>query len=98
MIRQSVVLNDGEQLEIDMLPFQAPTAVITQRPSRPLSDQSRRPLSEFLPDRTEDIYPLETLEGAWIERALDLCEQNITRAAGLLGVNPSTIYRKRQRK
>lgn len=43
-----------------------------------------------------DIVPLANVEKAAIERAIDICCGNIPRAAALLGVSPSTLYRKRQ--
>ena len=43
-----------------------------------------------------DIVPLSTVERATIERAIAVCSGNIPRAAALLGVSASTIYRKKQ--
>ena len=43
-----------------------------------------------------DIAPLADIEQVAIERALDICQGNIPRAAAFLGVSPSTIYRKRK--
>ncbi len=42
-----------------------------------------------------DITELWEVEMQAIERAIDLCHHNISRAAQLLGISPSTIYRKR---
>jgi two-component system repressor protein LuxO len=36
------------------------------------------------------------VERETIERAIELCYGNIPKAAGLLDVSPSTIYRKKQ--
>ena len=44
------------------------------------------------------IKPLWMLEEEAIDRAIRLCNGNITRAAALLEINPCTIYRRRQRK
>ena len=41
------------------------------------------------------IQPLWLEEKAIIERAIELCEGNIPRAAALLEISASTIYRKR---
>ncbi len=46
--------------------------------------------------RQSDILGLETIEQAAILKAINLCDGNIPKAAALLGVNPSTIYRKKQ--
>jgi DNA-binding NtrC family response regulator len=40
--------------------------------------------------------PLETVERDYIETTIDACDGSITRAARLLDVSPSTIYRKRE--
>jgi len=42
------------------------------------------------------IKPLAQIEQEAIEQAIDLCNQNIPKAAALLDVSPSTIYRKIQ--
>ncbi len=44
----------------------------------------------------EQIMPLWMIEKRAIEHAIALCEGNIPKAAELLRVSPSTIYRKRQ--
>ncbi|MEJ2763220.1 quorum-sensing sigma-54 dependent transcriptional regulator LuxO [Photobacterium sp. MCCC 1A19761] len=48
-----------------------------------------------LPDRAE-VEPLWVVEKRAIQAAIDACDGNIPRAAGLLEVSPSTIYRKLQ--
>ncbi|ARN83670.1 hypothetical protein MCBRY_003007 [Methylocystis bryophila] len=42
-----------------------------------------------------DVMSLEVIERAAIERTVEICDGNISRAATYLGVSPSTIYRKR---
>lgn len=44
------------------------------------------------------IRPLWQVEEEAIDQAIALCNGNITRAAALLEINPSTIYRRRQKK
>jgi two-component system repressor protein LuxO len=43
-----------------------------------------------------DIRPLAEVERVVIEQAIALCQDNVTKAAGLLEVSPSTLYRKIQ--
>jgi DNA-binding NtrC family response regulator len=43
-----------------------------------------------------DVVPLWIIEKRAIEHAIALCEGNIPKAAELLRISPSTIYRKRQ--
>ena len=42
------------------------------------------------------ILPLHKVEEQAIRHALEHCEGNVVRAAGLLEVSPSTLYRKMQ--
>jgi two-component system repressor protein LuxO len=42
-----------------------------------------------------DIQPLWQIERAAIEKAILLCEGNIPKAAAMLEISPSTIYRKK---
>ena len=50
------------------------------------------PLARPDPDQ---IRPLWMVEKQAIEQAIEACDGNIPRAAALLGISPSTIYRKR---
>jgi two-component system repressor protein LuxO len=43
-----------------------------------------------------DIKPLWQIEKDAIEQAIEICDGNIPKAAGLLQISASTIYRKRQ--
>lgn len=53
-------------------------------------------ISETQPLVEESIKPLKDVEREAIEKALLACDQNIPRAAAMLGVSASTIYRKMQ--
>jgi two-component system repressor protein LuxO len=41
------------------------------------------------------IRPLAEIEREAVERAVEICEGNIPKAAAHLGISPSTLYRKR---
>ncbi|WP_198650265.1 sigma-54-dependent transcriptional regulator [Oceanimonas marisflavi] len=85
VIRNAVVLHRGEWIDVDMLP--APL-------DRPLSEM---PAAEReLAQTPQPILPLAVIERQAIERTIAHCEGNISRAAALLEVSPSTIYRKLQ--
>lgn len=45
-------------------------------------------------DEQFEIRPLADMERAYIEMVISLCHGNIPKAAGLLEISPSTIYRK----
>ena len=47
-------------------------------------------------DNEFNIIPLAQVERTAIEQAINLCDGNIPKAAALLDVSPSTIYRKKQ--
>lgn len=75
-----------------------------QTPTAPTPiNQSNLPSSSApsaLPQHTDavdhTILPLSKVEESAIKRALELCEANVVKAASLLGVSPSTLYRKIQ--
>jgi two-component system repressor protein LuxO len=52
-------------------------------------------LPHHVPQNLDDIRPLWQVEMETIERAIELCSGNVTHAAKLLEVSPSTIYRKK---
>ncbi len=89
-VRNVVVLNEGETVEIDMLPrsFQsgvggAPAAGV-------------RSIAAAIPDATMPVEPLDAVVRRTIERAIAQCDGNIPKAAAALQVSPSTIYRRIQ--
>jgi len=96
VIRQVVVVEDGELVTADMLPAE----IDADRP--PENERAATPaaarISAERPGAAapEEILPLAMVERQAIERAIALCGGNMTEAAARLGVNVSTIYRKRQ--
>ncbi|MFV0322152.1 MAG: sigma-54-dependent transcriptional regulator [Alphaproteobacteria bacterium] len=105
MLHNLVVLNNAEIVTADMLPAEMQNDEIIQDIFiKPSSDGQTEPSTEqddirkeliFLPKKIENLSPLSDLERAIIENAIEICGGNIPRAAGYLGVSPSTIYRKR---
>ena len=99
MVRSIVVLNDGDTVTQDMMPD--PPGAGPARPGNVgLSTSAPVALAaagqETAPaEPTQRIRPLAEVERVAIERAIELCGGNIAKAAGSLGVSPSTLYRKR---
>lgn len=86
IIRNIVVLHDGERVTPDMVP-----APVGGRWARPHGfGRTEQPAGNAAP-----IRPLIEVEREAIEAAIAACGGNIPRAAVMLGVSPSTIYRKR---
>jgi two-component system repressor protein LuxO len=81
VIRQTVVTHEGEFLEAGMLP-----KAMVARVSRRLLARNNKKI----------IVPLWQTEKKTIEDAIQKCDGNISKAARLLGISPSTIYRKRE--
>lgn len=93
VMRNIVVLNNAEEVSLDMLP--APVNTITPANSRYISAQES---PNSIDDSTSpDIIPLWQVEKQAIEYAIKLCDGNIPRAAALLDVSASTLYRKKER-
>ena len=91
VIRNVVVLHRGGQISVDMLP--APLNAMKQPPALVPVTTSTAPAA---PLDAAPLKPLWLVEKEAIERAIAHCGGNIPRAAALLEVSPSTIYRKRQ--
>jgi DNA-binding NtrC family response regulator len=98
VLRNIAVLRDGPNVTVQMLPQAiaqarpAPgvTEAATSLPPTDTAERRRRILTEFVG------IPLETLEREYIETTIDACDGSVTRAARLLDVSPSTLYRKRE--
>nr|WP_307420722.1 sigma-54 dependent transcriptional regulator [Azospirillum rugosum] len=94
VVRQIVVLHDGEVVTADMLPppLRGGGATPRRAAAVPVAAQGVPPADPA----EETITPLWRLEKDMIQRALRLCGDDVPRAASLLEISPSTIYRKLQ--
>ncbi|MDR3515139.1 MAG: sigma-54 dependent transcriptional regulator [Azospirillaceae bacterium] len=90
VIRNIVVLHDGELVTTAMLP-----APLNQAVAPIGSGGSAAPSRVTLVADRQQIRPLWQVEKDAIEAALAACDGNIPRAASLLEISPSTIYRKK---
>jgi two-component system repressor protein LuxO len=105
VIRQVVVLNKGGEVTAAMLPS-PPRGTMPRAVEEGVSvavSRERVPEPEATPAREVSqapapgqIRPLWMVEKETIEQAIDQCEGNIPKAAALLGISASTIYRKKQ--
>ncbi len=81
VIERAVVLTPGSAIKADAFPER-----LTESPPEPL-----------IQDRAAPNPPLDTIERAYIEHVLKAEGGNKTRAAEVLGIDPSTLYRKIKR-
>jgi DNA-binding NtrC family response regulator len=102
-VQQIVVLYDGEIVEPAMLPESVNSGAIeiqrsdrSQDLGRPAAVQQDIPREAAHVMRRQQIEPLWLTEKNAIESAIEACGNNVNRAAGLLEVAPSTLYRKLQ--
>jgi len=112
VIRNIVVLHEGKEVTSKMLPaplnrklsskmtnltntiqknMMIPTGVINS------SSHSKEEMpSKAVSLKPDTILPLWEVEKDAIEKAIEFCEGSVSKAAALLDVSPSTLYRKRQ--
>ena len=107
VIRNSIVLNDGQVLTADMLPellgknsripfLSGGVESFSSEISRdPLARHNSTDFSAQNTSVTHDIEPLWVVEKRAIELAIEACDGSIPKAASMLDINPSTIYRKK---
>ncbi|MFD2204075.1 sigma-54-dependent transcriptional regulator [Kiloniella antarctica] len=107
VIRNSIVLNDGQVLTADMLPelLGKNSRMAFQQGS--VDNFSSEDSREFLnthnstkfttpkKPRAHNVEPLWLVEKRAIELAIEACGGSIPKAAAMLDINPSTIYRKK---
>ncbi|MGR5235694.1 quorum-sensing sigma-54 dependent transcriptional regulator LuxO [Vibrio alfacsensis] len=87
VLRNIVVLNNGKDITLEMLPPPL---------NQPFMRQAMVSATQPKAMTVSDIIPLWMSEKRVIEQAIQACGGNIPRAAGYLDVSPSTIYRKLQ--
>jgi DNA-binding NtrC family response regulator len=101
VIRNIVVLNDGPEVTMEMLPpplnrqeksLQDTLPSVDDNPKKEGGGDLAAPMAH---SGNGEIIPLWKAERDVIERAIDACDGNIPKAAAKLGVSPSTIYRKK---
>lgn len=91
------VMHNASHVQAEMIPLPKGIGQIPNEAAQAPKVQ-RAPLSNFSsPAKEEDgeIIPLALVERRAIESAIEKCNGNIPKAASLLGVSPSTIYRKK---
>lgn len=102
VVRNMVVLHSGETVTMDMLPTTFGKGYIAAEPtSSPQQDTTKlqiQPASDTNSINIIDnqIDPLWLAEKKYIEATINLCKGNVPKAAAVLEVSPSTIYRKKQ--
>lgn len=98
VVRNIVVLHNGTTVEVDMLPAPFNDASSTELAfTSPASSEARQSVntSRKPADDVDNVKPLWLVEMEAIDRAIGLCDGNVSRAAKLLEISPSTIYRKK---
>ncbi|MBC8272574.1 MAG: sigma-54-dependent Fis family transcriptional regulator, partial [Gammaproteobacteria bacterium] len=94
-IQKAVVLNEGNylrghMLQLEQLPVMQ-NRLVLETDTQQASSGVTVPFSPSM-----EVEPLWIVERNTIERAIEICSGNVNKAASLLEVAPSTIYRKLQ--
>ena len=121
VLRNAVVMNDGEAVTPGMLPAPLDRFAVEAEPGRQpaprreagndaesrgeaAGETAAVPGGSAAPDANSVpvplgpsrlIVPIARLEREAIERAIELCDGNVPRAAHYLGISAATVYRKR---
>lgn len=94
------IMNSGTEISLAMIqPLLAESLKINESAANKLNGSITQSVAavSLPPSHNDEIIPLELVEKNAIEHAITKCDGNITKAAALLEVNPSTIYRKIQK-
>ncbi|MFT6987372.1 MAG: two-component system repressor protein LuxO [Psychromonas sp.] len=96
VIRNIVVLHNDQVVNLAHLPAPLDTRLNEKVITKETPTKNGMSASEIVDDRLTTIRPLAEVERETIENAINFCDGNIPKAAALLDVSPSTIYRKKQ--
>jgi len=99
VVQRTIVLNEGGVISANMLPIAKAAAAKNTEPVQPeLEDQPINAADQIegLQQKNTKIEPLWLVEKRAIEAAIEATDNNINKAAALLDVAPSTLYRKVQ--
>ncbi len=96
VIRNTVILNEGDQVEADMLNIMETPSMRSASPAAKTSATISSSQDEDGPLLTLPLgRPYDVIEREILEATIAHCQGSIPRAAELLALSPSTIYRKR---
>jgi two-component system repressor protein LuxO len=93
VVRQIVLLNDGETVTPDMLPPPLGTPSFAHMPPM---NVTTGPLPSRAAETPTQSFSLDDMERELIELALEQAGGNVLQAASRLEISPSTLYRKRE--
>ena len=106
VVRRLVVMHAGGEVSEKWLQFQAkPTSIEQAKVARIHQHRAQESVATTTMEKPVEIVdskvlqpirPLEAVEREAIENAIAVCEGNVPKAAAMLEVSPSTIYRKLQ--
>ncbi|MEM9099398.1 MAG: sigma-54 dependent transcriptional regulator [Pseudomonadota bacterium] len=102
VLRKIVVLHDGEEVSPEMIPAEAETSLIAASGNGASIASSVATTDQLSTFATSDVIDglvglsLSEMERRFIEATIAQCDGSITRAARILNVSPSTLYRKRE--
>jgi two-component system repressor protein LuxO len=101
VVRNVVVLQDGETVSAGMLPpplgaGTGPARPVAAKPAPMVSPQPSEepPAGKGIAQGVVAIRPLWQVEQELINAAISQCDGNVSRAAALLELSPSTVYRR----
>ncbi|MEM8570715.1 MAG: sigma-54 dependent transcriptional regulator [Pseudomonadota bacterium] len=102
VVRNVVVLNDGTLVTQKMLPFDMQNDGVRIVSSQEQPESVPRVMAQPAPEESRSTSPLQALVGLplseverdFIEATIEHCGGSIPRASRLLGLSPSTVYRK----
>ncbi|WP_405600135.1 MULTISPECIES: sigma-54-dependent transcriptional regulator [unclassified Pseudoalteromonas] len=95
VIRNVLVLNPEQYIDIDMIPaLPENTKKTPERETINSTTQLMADTTFDLPNTQNNIKALWLAEKEYIEHVIKICSSNIPKAASLLDVSPSTLYRK----
>ncbi len=92
IIRNAVVLNNAVEMTTEMLP--KPMCEVAKNINGESINLSVADRIDDIENVNHQVTPLWLIEKKTIEEAILFCDGNVPRAAALLEISPSTIYRK----
>jgi len=94
IVRNIVVLNNGELVAQEMIPAPVHSNMPMHVEKKVVGMTQHAVQAAINPALTSTVIPLWQVEKQAIENAIEQCDGNIPKAAALLDVSASTVYRK----